>query len=211
MPLVKGWDITLEIEDDTVRGHAACNSYDGSATITGTTFKTAGGSITEMGCPGEVGRSQDTYMASLLAADWISREDKILTLTGPDTELIFEKVPPPPSASLIDTVWKLETLIEGTGPSGIATEADPATLRLLSNGTLRGSTGCRALTGEWTEDGNEIRFTTFSADGSCSPSLARQDSHVVGVLGDGFRATIDGGQLTLIAGRGGQGLIYNTK
>jgi hypothetical protein len=42
--------------------------------------------------------------------------------------------------------------------------------------------------------------------GECPADLAEQDGHIVGVL-EGFRASIDGQQLTL-TGDGGEGLIY---
>jgi len=67
-----------------------------------------------------------------------------------------------------------------------------ATLRLDSNGTLAGSTGCRTLTGSHVVLGGEILATRLGADGECSPALADQDGHIFSVLGDGFRADVDG-------------------
>jgi len=67
-----------------------------------------------------------------------------------------------------------------------------ATLRLDSNGTLAGSTGCRTLTGSHVVVGGEILATGLGADGECSSALADQDGHIVSVLGDGFRADVDG-------------------
>jgi hypothetical protein len=55
--------------------------------------------------------------------------------------------------------------------------------------------------------GDEVLFTSFTADGECPEHLAAQDSHVVGVLGDGFRAAIDGERLT-ITNDGPLGLGY---
>lgn len=210
MTLLKGWAITLEIREGKIRGVAACNSYGGPARITESSFETSNLAVTEMGCSGRVQHSQDTYLAALVNVESISRRGGTLTLIGPNAELIFGYVPPPPTASLVDTTWRLETLLQGRGPEGFATSATRATLRLSGNGTLKGSTGCRRLTGEWTENGDEIILTRFSARGHCSQFMKDQDDHVVGVLGDGFTATIEGRQLTVFARHGGQGLIYVT-
>lgn len=72
---------------------------------------------------------------------------------------------------------------------------------------MTGSTGCRELHGEWIEDGDEVLFATFGAEGNCPEELREQDGHVVGVLGDGFTVKIDGDQLTIFS-RGGLGLAY---
>jgi hypothetical protein len=47
----------------------------------------------------------------------------------------------------------------------------------------------------------------MSAEGECPEDLAQQDSHVVTVLGDGFRAVVDDRTLTLTS-LGEQGLVY---
>ena len=131
-------------------------------------------------------------------------------MAGVGTKLTFDRVPPPPTAALIDTNWELHTLIEGGGPEGPATSASPARLRFSSDGTFEGSTGCRRITGKWTENGDEILFTRFRTHGSCSSAdLKDQDDHVVGVLGDGFTAEIEGQELTLSRARGEGGLAYS--
>lgn len=205
--IVGDYRITLNIEGEIIGGTAACNAYHGEATIQGASFEMRGGSMTEMACRPDVMESESTYMTALQAADTISRRGDILSLVGDDTKLRFEIVPPIPTAELTDTTWKLESLIYGTGDDGTATAAEPADLLLKSDGTISGTTGCRELYGEWREDGDEIAFTTFGAEGKCTEELREQDSHVVGVLGDGFVPTIKGDRLTVV-GRGGLGLEY---
>lgn len=208
VPLVEDYSITLEITGERVRGSAACNSYDGTAKITDSTFDAPGFAVTEMGCQANVTASQDAYLAALQKVDSISREGETLTLSGPEVALTFDRVPPPPTASLVDTKWRLEALVNGRGPEGAVSSASPADLELSNDGTLGGSTGCRELSGEWSERGNEILFTTFSTEGHCSADKADQDDHVVGVLGDGFTVSIDGPELTIFRSRGDEGLIY---
>jgi heat shock protein HslJ len=204
---VGGYRITLTINGRDAGGTAACNSYGGSVDIEGSSFRFGGGGMTEMGCRQDVMESETAYIAALHAVDSIARDGDRLTLTGKDAELRFAIVPPAPTAELIDTTWNLESLIYGTGGDGIASSAEPATLLLKSDGTLTGTTGCRDLSGEWQEDGDEIAFTTFGAEGNCPKELRDQDGHVVQVLGDGFVPTIENDRLTVIS-QGDLGLQY---
>ena len=47
----------------------------------------------------------------------------------------------------------------------------------------------------------------LAAEGDCPPDLQAQDSHVISVLGDGFRASVDGpGAEPRVVRRAGPGL-----
>ena len=210
VPVNEEWPITLEIKKGGVSGTAACNSYSGRATITETSFSSPGFALTEMGCATKVMEAETAYIAALGAINSISGEEDSLTLSGENAELEFALLPPVPTASLTDTFWKLESLVEGEGPDGIAIAAEKGELELSKGGTLIGSSGCRHLIGKWIENGNEIQVTEFAAHGKRTQDLKDQDDHVVGVLGDGFSASIEGQTLTLTA-TGGQGLIYRAK
>ena len=120
--------------------------------------------------------------------------------------LRFEAVAPVPTQELIGTEWLLTSLVEGETVSTPA--GGPATLLLTQGGSIRGSTGCRALEGEYVIDADRVLFTTFSALGECPPSLADQDGLVVTVLGDGFTVDIQGDRLT-VTSPGNQALIYD--
>lgn len=59
----------------------------------------------------------------------------------------------------------------------------------------------------WIETGSEIVFT---ADGDCPNDTAWDlDARIIGVLGDGFSAEINDGQLTLTS-RSNQGLTFRS-
>src|SRR5687767_1562413 len=45
--------VTLVIEGPQISGVSACNSYSGTATVDGSSFRTEGIGGTEMGCPGK--------------------------------------------------------------------------------------------------------------------------------------------------------------
>lgn len=199
VPLVKGYRITLNI-DERVRGTSACNSYGGDVAIDEESFRLKDGlEMTLIGCAPKVMDSEELYLDALAAVDTIARDQDTLILSGPDTELRFELLPPPPIAQLTDTPWQLESLIEGAGREGTAKSAAPARLILRSDGKLSGSTGCRDLEGEWIQRGDEILFTKLAAEGHCPAELQDQDGHVVEVLGDGFTAEIEAQILTLVS------------
>lgn len=201
-------DITLDIEGTNASGRSACNQYFGEITHTEEAFRFGGLGSTEMACPGPRMEAESLYMAALAQIDSRRMEGDVLVLSGGKSELLFKKIPPQPTADLTDTEWHLEGLIVGTGDGGSVSSVQPATLVLHADGRLTGSTGCRVLTGKWEEQPSLIAVPELSAEGGCPPALRDQDSHVVGVIGDGFVAEISGGSLTLTDPEGAPGLLY---
>ena len=165
-------------------------------------------SMTAMGCDAPVAASEAAYVAALAEVSALRMDGAELILTGDGLELRFTPLEPPPTAELVGTSWVLETLFVGDVAS--APMGDPALLELSPDGTFSGSTGCRTFTGRWVERGNQIHAPEMAMDGTeCPPDLAQQDSHVVGVIGDGFVPTIEGELLTL-TDPGGVGLVYRS-
>lgn len=195
IPLVDGRRITLTIGDGEIGGVAACNSYGGSVTIDGGTFALGELSWTAMGCEPDVTASEQAYLDALMRITAIAHDGDAIILTGDEAELRFAELPPPPTADLVDTVWELDTIIDGETASSVT--GDPATLELRSDGTLAGSTGCRALSGTWVESGDTIITPELSAEGECPDDLADQDGRVIEVLEGPFQASVDGQRLTL--------------
>jgi heat shock protein HslJ len=203
--LVDGFPITMSIEGSEVSGRAACNSYSGTVTVDGARLTIGEIGATEMGCQPAVMAAESAFIAALLRVVSFDRDGDRLTLSGPEIALSFEPVTPVPTAALIATTWVLDSLIEGETVSTVG--GDPATLVLAEDGTLTASTGCRTLTGTWLERGGVIVVPTLSAEGECPDELWKQDSLVVTVIGDEFRAAVDGDRLTLTS-MGGDGLGY---
>ena len=206
--LVDGYPITMSIVGGDVSGRSACNSYFGSVTIDGDRLTIGQLGSTEMGCEPAVMTAESAFITALLDVTTFDRAGDRLTLSGPNSDLLFEPVAPVPTASLVGTTWVLDTLVEGETASSAA--GDPATLRLSEDGTLSASTGCRTLTGTWLESGGVVVVPILSADGECPDELWKQDSLVVAVIGDEFRAAVDGDRLTLTS-MGGDGLGYRAE
>lgn len=209
IPLVPGSDITMTVDGSQISGRSACNQYGGDIIVANGQVQFGPLFMTEMACEEPVMASEAAYHAALAGVRAATRDGDTLTLTGDGVELIYERLAPPPTADIVGTVWVLESLITADAVSSVMGE--PALLVLDPNGSFTGSTGCRSFTGRYTTVNAEILFTEFAMDQvTCSPELQSQDSHVVSVLGDGFRAEVDGEQLT-IAGTGNEGLGYMTK
>ena len=206
VPIIEGHPITLTIGGTEVGGTAACNHYGGRLKLRGGRVSLEDVSMTAMGCEPEVVASEAAYLAALSGISDIRRDGDGLLLRGPGIELRFDRVADAPTAELIDTRWVLETVVIGDVAGSVAGQR--ATLQLGSDGSLRGSTGCRSFDGEWIEEGNQIVATRLTmTDEACPPHLADQDTHVVTVVGDGFVPTIEQDLLTL-TDPGGSALVY---
>ena len=209
IPIVDDHPITLTIEGAEIGGTAACNSYGGRLTITDGRLEIRDLGMTAMGCEEPLMAAEAAYTAALTAVESIGGEGGELVMSGPDVELRFSALAPPPTAELVDTVWVLETLFVGdvaSSPLG-----QPATLELRSDGTFVGSTGCRSFSGDWLARGEQIFAPSFGMDGSeCPADLSQQDGHVVSVIGDGFVPSVVEDLLTL-TDPGGVGLVYRAE
>jgi len=205
VPIVAENRITMTVDANGVSGTAACNHYGGRLESSGPSFKVIEVSSTAMGCEAPIAASEAAFLQALGRVASATRAGDRLLLSGPGVELRFVALQPVNAAALVDTRWILETLTNADiaqSPQGAE-----ATLELRSDGSLRGSTGCRQLTGRYVVQGDEVRITELAADGECNPELQAQDSHVADVIGDGFQATVDGDRLTLVQD-GSLGLIY---
>jgi heat shock protein HslJ len=208
VPVVDGYPITLSLTNEDAGGTAACNGYGGTYEIAGAEITFSELIWTEMACVAEgVMESEQTYLEGLLLVGTYSMTDDSLTLSGEQVQFEFTALPPVPTAELTGTVWVLETLLEGESASSV--NGDRATLELFTDGSMLGSTGCRTLDGQYVVSGAEVAMTEMTAHGECPAQLEAQDGHVVTVLGDGFRAVIDGQLLTLTSS-GDLGLVYRS-
>lgn len=210
IPIVEGWDVTLQIEAGRIAGRSACNSYGARVEIDRSFFQVRRLGGTSAGCPGQVGLSEERYIAGIQAADRIERRGGTLLITGAEVRLLFERIPRPPIAELVGTTWELQALLEPDGTSQTA-PISPAILRLQRSGTFSATTGCRRLEGEWIESVGEIVFTEMRAIGRCGEELSQQDDRIVGALGDGFKASAVAKQLTIVNARGGATLVYDSR
>ncbi|TKJ24521.1 META domain-containing protein [Blastococcus sp. CCUG 61487] len=208
LPQPDGTTATLALTGDEARGRSFCNHWFATARVEGTSVSFDGIGGTEMGCDPDVMSAETAFLAALGVVTTVARDGEDLVLTGNGVELRFTRVEPIPDRRLTGTRWVLESLFDGETAS--STVGEPAVLHLAEDGTFEGSTGCRALSGTWTTSGDTVMFPDLRADGDCATDAVRQDSHVVEVLGDGFRVHVQAGRLTA-ANPNGLGLVYRAE
>ncbi|MCP3857439.1 MAG: META domain-containing protein [Actinomycetia bacterium] len=204
-PIVNGWPVTLTFEADTFGGTAACNGYGGSYSIDGPALELGEISQTTAGCEEWVLKSEEVFLTGLGAVDSFLLDGDRLVLSGTEPDLVLIPDEATSVDALIDETWLLIEYSDGGRSVGAA--GTGAHLRLHADGTLEGGTGCRSLNGTWVENGAEILFPNFGAEGECSEELSRQDNQVTTVLGDGFRAELLGDKLFLTSA-GNEVLFY---
>ena len=81
--------VTLVIDGDQVSGSAACNTYGGTAQIGSGSIRFGGLFATEMACEQPVMKLERDVFDAFAVIDTFSVETTTLTLSGPDTELVF--------------------------------------------------------------------------------------------------------------------------
>ncbi len=199
--------VDLTPMDGQIVGRSGCNGYGAEATVDGDRIEITSLGGTDVACVERLMDLESTYLAALPRVTTIDRDEGRLTLYGDDVKLTFHEEPPLSTGALVGTRWELELLVSGT----TTTPADGDGFLLLDlDGNMTGSTGCRALTGEWVAVGSGLVIPTMAADGTCEPGLADQDAHVVDVLED-MDVAIDGDRLTLTSLQGeadGAALVY---
>ena len=209
--LLDDYRVTATIAGDEIGGRAACNLYGARLHLDGESIAFEDMGWTAMLCEPQVMEVEETFMDALQRVTTAQRSGSTLFLDGPGLALEFALLAPVPTADLVGVTWMLSEIVQGesvTSPAeGADDPAERAYLLLDADGTLTGHTGCRELSGEYIVTGDEILFTTFSAQGDCIPELQWQDNQVVTVLGDGFTAEIVSSRLT-VTSTGGEGLVF---
>lgn len=205
--MIDGHPITITFEEDRVGGTAACNSYGGTFSLSGSDITISDLSMTDMGCfPEELMQTEAVYLEALTRIGRVALDGE-LTLSGDGVELVLEALEPVPDAGLTNTVWVLDGLVRGASVSTPVMDTR-ATVEFFTDESMLGDTGCRPFSGGYTISGAEVAVTELASDGhQCEPDLADQDSLVLSVLGDGFRVEIEGDRLTL-SSQGNEGLIF---
>jgi heat shock protein HslJ len=198
--------VTMSFDGDEVTGTAACNGYGGTFESTKGQIVFSEMIITEMACfPTEVMDLEQNFMTALVSVTEVRVTDDVLVLSGENTILEFEVLPPVPTAELLNTVWVLDGLVTGDSVSSVI--GDRATLELFSDGSFLGSTGCKSFNGTYTEVAEGLRTTDITPQGDCADDVSAQDSHVLAVLGGSYKTEIDTRSL-YVTTSGELGLVY---
>lgn len=84
--------VTMEVDaEGGVTGSASCNRYSGTVVVDGSSVRFGPIATTRMACAPRPGAAEAAYLAALDDVDAGSRTGDELTLTGPDTRLVFTR------------------------------------------------------------------------------------------------------------------------
>lgn len=84
--------VTMEVDAESgVTGSASCNRYSGTVVVDGSSVGFGPIATTRMACAPRPGAAEAAYLAALGDVDAGSRTGDELTLTGPDTRLVFTR------------------------------------------------------------------------------------------------------------------------
>ena len=115
-------ELEITIEAGQISGSLGCNSFFGEIDAADDGSLVLGGlGQTEMACVDD-GRMdfEFTYGNALSSATAWAVTPAGLTLSGGAVEVRYEQAPPPVHQSLLGTVWHFDTIYEGSGPDGSA-------------------------------------------------------------------------------------------
>jgi heat shock protein HslJ len=209
VPLGPGVEVTLAIDVEEWSG-TVCNTYGAEVDVTDdgqVGVRGDGIRRTEMACPDpRVMDAEVTYLDALALVTAWRVEDDVLTLTGDDVTLTFDRVPATPDAELTGTVWTVETIVEGSGPDAPASPPlDEATLTLGEDDRFELQGVCNSGGGDHeVVDGRlEIAAETFSmTEIGCDAPLLAQDEDLARILNGSPTLEVVGDQLTVTAEAG---------
>jgi heat shock protein HslJ len=196
--------ITLTIAGSTFSGTAACNSYEYTAEITGDTIEFVDGFVTGTGCDTPLMDLEAAYLRSIGPTATLAVSGALLTLTTPSSVWTFVPVEPVADVPFVGTRWQASEIFGEFGVEHIV-GMEAAFLVFGEDGTLTGSTGCRDLDGNWSDEDGRVR-ADVSVEGTCSGALVDVDAMLLWVLTDGFVAQIDDNHL--VAGADGAGMGF---
>ncbi len=203
-PLAPGTELTVEVTDDgRLIARAGCNMMqapvdtgDGRLTVQG------GLAMTGMGCD-KPRHEQDDLIAEALGASptWELSGAQLTITAGTTTLTLTERSVADPDRPLTDTVWLLDTMIEGGGADGVAASVPasvPPVTVTFDGKRVTADTGCNGAGGEYTVDGDTLTVTPgASTMMACGDDIMLVEHAVRTVLDGDVRYAITADRLTL--------------
>ncbi len=208
----------LLTDDDSSGGRTPCNNY--SLSLSGGPGAITVSEIgqTEAACADPALMEVETrYLAALALVTTATRGELDPGKLQLDSEaegiaLNFEAIADPALATLIGTVWRLESLVVGTGENASVSPARGGELVFGKDGKITGNGGCRDFSGSYRSSGDEITADISEiAEADCSIGVGPQEEQVFNVLSGGFTTEIEEDRLTVTSTGSDSGLIYRAK
>jgi heat shock protein HslJ len=200
-PLVAGTEIRLSFTDGQIGAQAGCNIFGGPYRVEDGTLVVEGGAMTEMGCD-EERSAQDEWLFALLGTRpriELSQDELVLDADGTVIALLDREVAQP-DLELVGPTWTVESIIVGDAVASVPAGAT-ANITFADDGTVHVNTGCNGGGGNYTIDGDRLRFfEVITTLRGCDAAAVDVEAAMTEMLGAGPTYAIDANTLTLMAG-----------
>ncbi|AWZ06082.1 MULTISPECIES: META domain-containing protein [unclassified Streptomyces] len=189
-------------------GNYGCNGFTAAVVFeAGSAITVRPGASTDMAC---ADMRFETEFARLFQGRLTVREqpDTVTLKTAAGDEISLTTKPRTPKASLVDTVWTVDSLLGGGTASSLAAEAaGRARFTVAADGSASGNLGCNRFNAKATVEGNRLTFGTLTTTRmACEGGAGEVERALTGLFGSGpLDWRIQGDALTLTASGDGDG------
>ena len=193
--------ITLSIGDGVINGNGGCNSYFGDASFTEDSLSVPLVGSTEMACfPENIMNFEMMYFEGLRMVNSWKLDGDMLTLSGPEMQLIFIREQPEVDATLENTIWIFNGLGSGSGDTGAVSSpisGTEANMQLVE-GQIAGSAGCNNFNGSYTLENESVTLSPLASTRmACEDAISQQEFAILNGLMAATSWEIEGDNLTV--------------
>lgn len=212
-PIPGGGPLTLEFVDGRVSAFAGCNRGSATADLSGGHLSIGELATTMMACPPPFDGA-DAWMTRLLQARpaWTLTGADLTLSTAAGTVTLRDKQVLDPDRPIIDTSWRVDTLISGAAATtSVALEQARPGMTLRADQSVVGWTGCNTFYGRAEVVGETVTFSAVNPGGPpCPGEVGEIERAVLHTLRGAVTASVDADRLTL-TGAEGQGLVLRAE
>jgi heat shock protein HslJ len=193
-----------------VAGFAGCNTYTGSATISGATLKIGPTATTMKACDPAVTAVETAYLANLAAAATFTATADALTIFGSDGKqlLVYGAAP----ANPLEGEWNVTGYNNGKQATTSPIAGTTLTATFTPDGKVAGNAGCNTYNGEYKLDGTSLTVgplaTTMMA---CDQAVMDQETQFLAAFQTPTTVETSGATVTLRDASGATQVILGPK
>ncbi|WP_396625219.1 META domain-containing protein [Luteitalea sp.] len=193
---------TLRFEGGRVSGNDSCNTYRGTYTGEGTTFRVGPLVATRMACQGPRMAQAAAFTEALGKARVTRIEDGVLVLADESGAALatFTRQ----STSLAGTDWEVTGYNNGRQAVVSVVRDTRLTLAFAADGRVSGEAGCNRFSGTYTAVGDTVAIGTLATTRKMcgEEGVMAQETAYLAALATATRVRVDGDRLELRTGDG---------
>jgi heat shock protein HslJ len=180
---------------DKVAGSGGCNSFTGSAVVTGATIKVGPLASTQKACQPPANDVETAYLANLAKAASFTATATALTLFGSDGKALLAYAAGP--ANPLIGSWTVVGF--NNGKQAVTTPAQGTTLTAtFTADQVNGSSGCNTYNGAYTLDGNTVKIGPLATTRmACAQPVMDQETAFLAALQAATTVEPSGANVTL--------------